>query len=60
MFGHFFSNKSHVNSKYCNQKGLTKGMRARKTVWIATPMSMRSVTFTSSISSSDRPIKMPK
>ncbi|BDR56516.1 hypothetical protein [Xylocopilactobacillus apis] len=60
MFAQFFSSKTRSNSNYRNRKGLTKGMRAKKTVWVSTPMSMRSVSFTSNVSSSDRPVKMPK
>lgn len=59
MFGNFFSNKARSNSKYQN-KGFGKGMKTRKTVWVATPDSIRSVSFTSDASHSDRPVRMPK
>ena len=58
MFGHLFSNKSNANCQ--NRQNNAKGMRARKTLWLATPTSMTSVTFTSNLTSSDRPVRMPK
>lgn len=60
MFGHLFSSKSEKNTDYRNHHNFNKGMRARKTVWVATPFSMRSVSFTSNDFHSDRPVKLPR